>query len=471
MKCYSAMKSAKSICAFKSHCVTLSVCCAMTIGVNHMFCSKVVSAEYFVAAGGDDTGMGSDRSPWRTIQRAVNVMKPGDTVWVGDGNYNERVQTAVDGMVDLPVAIRATGESATLSGLRIAHNHHAVSGFRITGQGVPAYQGSITIEKSITGLLLAHNVFIATPSLVGQVLSLSLAKPTECNVVSNRFVDANYHALSLGGGFHRILANTYTSTTGWDAIRLIASNCKIASNTFTNWSNLTSNANHADLIQSFEVDGHSATNNIIERNFAINCVGTQIGNLENNSGLAVVDWVWQNNIFIGIEGAINIAAKSVKFYNNAFVKSGVNTVGVILFRDVPGRVRADNGEVVNNAFIECGMNPENPGQGWYVCDGKVTGIIADCNLVVGRGLGFRKIKFKDSGREVRGVNGMQIIIGASILPTSLDTATASLGGRGMDLSAKFKDDYFGKARSGLWSIGPFHYIVDPVNPAGYLKVR
>ncbi|MBO0860664.1 MAG: right-handed parallel beta-helix repeat-containing protein [Chloracidobacterium sp.] len=42
---------------------------------------------YHVSAAGSDSNPGSEARPFRTIQKAANIVKPGDTVLVGDGVY------------------------------------------------------------------------------------------------------------------------------------------------------------------------------------------------------------------------------------------------------------------------------------------------------------------------------------------------------------------------------------------------
>jgi parallel beta-helix repeat protein len=56
-------------------------------------------ATYCVAqANGDDANPGSEDRPWRTIQKAANVLLPGDTVLVKDGDYVEQGVPGVGGV-------------------------------------------------------------------------------------------------------------------------------------------------------------------------------------------------------------------------------------------------------------------------------------------------------------------------------------------------------------------------------------
>jgi len=44
---------------------------------------------YYVAKNGKNTNDGSESSPWRTIQKAAETIKSGDTVYIKEGYYNE----------------------------------------------------------------------------------------------------------------------------------------------------------------------------------------------------------------------------------------------------------------------------------------------------------------------------------------------------------------------------------------------
>ena len=54
---------------------------AVTVGLK----SGVIGAVYYVATTGSDSNLGTETSPFLTIQKAANVVKPGETVIVKDG--------------------------------------------------------------------------------------------------------------------------------------------------------------------------------------------------------------------------------------------------------------------------------------------------------------------------------------------------------------------------------------------------
>jgi hypothetical protein len=62
-----------------------------------MSANPLGATTYYVANAGADSNSGSLTQPWRTIQKAANILAPGDTVLVRSGTYNERVTVNVSG--------------------------------------------------------------------------------------------------------------------------------------------------------------------------------------------------------------------------------------------------------------------------------------------------------------------------------------------------------------------------------------
>ena len=85
------------------------------------FCALVVSCasagEFFVAKSGDDANPGTMGKPFLTIQKAADVMAPGDTCVVRGGVYRETVRPGTSGAKDKPIRfVAAEGEKVVLDG-------------------------------------------------------------------------------------------------------------------------------------------------------------------------------------------------------------------------------------------------------------------------------------------------------------------------------------------------------------------
>ena len=75
------------------------------------------AATYYVAPTGNDTNSGSINAPFKTIQKAANIVNPGDTVYVRAGTYNERAFLSRSGTAGNYITFQNyTGESPVMDG-------------------------------------------------------------------------------------------------------------------------------------------------------------------------------------------------------------------------------------------------------------------------------------------------------------------------------------------------------------------
>jgi parallel beta-helix repeat protein len=75
------------------------------------------AATYYVATTGSDSDPGTEANPFRTLNKGVKVLKPGDTLYVRNGTYNESLRNNIPGGTSwsAPVKVAAfPGESVTL---------------------------------------------------------------------------------------------------------------------------------------------------------------------------------------------------------------------------------------------------------------------------------------------------------------------------------------------------------------------
>lgn len=95
---------------------------------------------------GSDENTGTEADPFKTIQRALDVVKPGTTVRLAEGVYREHFETKVDGTEDAPITIQGpesgmkradryravvTDESRVVM---VNNDHYVLDGFTVDGQ-------------------------------------------------------------------------------------------------------------------------------------------------------------------------------------------------------------------------------------------------------------------------------------------------------------------------------------------------
>ena len=90
---------------------------------------RVLMSSYFVSTSGADDDAGTLSAPFRTIQRAADVARAGDTVFIRGGTYRETVRPARSGTAAAPITFRPyEGESVTVSGADVVAGWSSHSG-------------------------------------------------------------------------------------------------------------------------------------------------------------------------------------------------------------------------------------------------------------------------------------------------------------------------------------------------------
>jgi hypothetical protein len=83
--------------------------------------SVAQASVYYVAKTGSDSNSGSASAPWLTIGHAALEAKAGDTVFVGNGTYNESVLFANSGTSSAPRSTqRSTEENLNDPGSKLS---------------------------------------------------------------------------------------------------------------------------------------------------------------------------------------------------------------------------------------------------------------------------------------------------------------------------------------------------------------
>jgi len=95
---------------------------------------------YFVAPSGDNSNSGLHRSvPLATLQYALDLVAPGDTIHLAAGNYNENVTTTTAGIPQAPITITGPpdailrGNGSESAAFYLTHNYYTLTGFTIDG--------------------------------------------------------------------------------------------------------------------------------------------------------------------------------------------------------------------------------------------------------------------------------------------------------------------------------------------------
>lgn len=79
--------------------------------------SLVEAAEYFVSPGGSDQNPGTKQKPFATIRKAASLLRPGDTCYLREGVYREKLRPEVSGRDGAEITFSGyRSEKAVISG-------------------------------------------------------------------------------------------------------------------------------------------------------------------------------------------------------------------------------------------------------------------------------------------------------------------------------------------------------------------
>jgi parallel beta-helix repeat protein len=164
------------------------------------------AATYYVATNGSDANGGTEQEPFRTLSRAVSVLRPGDTLYVKKGTYTGSSQlsripsgtswsapvTVAAYAGDRPVIIPEPGNHALVL---VGNQYIIIDGFIIDGAG--GLDG-VKITYSSSGSL-AHHIRIQNSEIKnapGQGLLIAGN--------NNEFIDLRVHDNGTNGFSHGI---------------------------------------------------------------------------------------------------------------------------------------------------------------------------------------------------------------------------------------------------------------------------
>lgn len=96
--------------------------------------------DYYVSPTGSDSASGALAAPWRTIGHSISVVRPGDTVHVLPGSYNESPYCTRSGTSTAPIrfvseqkwAAKILGSGSENWGFRVDGDYNSIEGFDIT---------------------------------------------------------------------------------------------------------------------------------------------------------------------------------------------------------------------------------------------------------------------------------------------------------------------------------------------------
>jgi len=118
------------------------------------------------AVRGNDANAGTEKAPWRTINHAISVLGPGDTLYLRSGVFHENVYCGIVGRRNAPITIRSyPGEQAVIDGGIPEFQASPASAWKPCPDGAPGEYVSTRPYKNIrdvVGLFGDSNIGLQT---------------------------------------------------------------------------------------------------------------------------------------------------------------------------------------------------------------------------------------------------------------------------------------------------------------------
>jgi hypothetical protein len=315
------------------------------------------------APGAADANPGSEEKPFRTVQHAADAARPGDTVYVMAGRYNERVRVKTGGVEGRPVKFQAMPRRAAIvCGFDLEASHVRVEGFEITAdKPATAIQLSAShcgiLDNYIHRMKAAVNGTYGTPGPGGATRDYSAVAHNR--VAYNKVYHCEYGFI-LGGNDWLVENNEVSRLFMYspgnryddcDYTRFFGKGCVQRCNYYHGTVTSEIKVAHVDCIQTFMNNGGMAQDLLFEFN---TCFDWGQGAMVESAPYigSVRNWTWRHNIYSsklptykGAWGLDVIQTPDVTVENNTFAGIAWCGVGLRGKESTHGRIR-------NNLFCD-----------------------------------------------------------------------------------------------------------------------
>ncbi len=167
---------------------------------------------YYVAPTGNDSDPGTQDKPWRTIQRAANMMEAGDAATVLPGTYSERVHVTGSGSSGAPITYQARG-TVVMNGFTVIANYIDIKGFEITNTPDDSRDGYGVFVEGTNCVIEDNYIHYATRGGILLFVSAgNYAETSSCIVRNNRLYRNAMNGIEVRGRNHLIEGNEVWGT-------------------------------------------------------------------------------------------------------------------------------------------------------------------------------------------------------------------------------------------------------------------
>lgn len=181
-------------------------------------CSKYAAKTYYVDINkGNDSNSGlSEQQAFKTLQKASEVISPGDICMVKKGDYPERVYIHTSGTEKSPVIFRAAEKGVVTKGFTLEADYVVIDGFEITSTARKGWKEGAGIHLRGRGCSILnnniHDVFLEGIRLGDDLTSEATSR---CLVKGNKMTRCGQAGIQIAGQNNTIEDNDISGTVQW----------------------------------------------------------------------------------------------------------------------------------------------------------------------------------------------------------------------------------------------------------------
>ncbi len=265
---------------------------------------------YFVSTTGDDLLEGtSPGSAWRNIQRAANILMPGDTLLIMAGTYDEEIVMANDGTPEAYITYQRFGNDQVIltRDFKITKDYITIRGLELSGS-------SLWIDGNYDRIL---DNFIHHSAVCGMFIHGTYNLIRGNKIANNGSLWCNQISTGWGSGDIHHIVFEYNEVSdeegqGEDLMQYLSHDFVARGNAFHHLGN---NGRHNDVYQS----GGGEYNIWMINNRFEHLNGVQYF----QGGDGDYDHIWRGNLFFGNIGwGFNGTTAGMRVINNTFSLTG-----------------------------------------------------------------------------------------------------------------------------------------------------
>lgn len=378
---------------------TLCCACGLLLGS----AAPTLAATYYVASTGDDANAGTVDAPFRTVQRGLDAVHPGDTCLVGPGTYTEALGLKTSGTSQAPITLKgsvpgaATISSGDLRAVMLWGNigYYTFDGLNFVSNFVGPYAGDkdYSIDLGIgnswwgwddpnsgnNGFLIQNCNITGSVGMIGSHNTIR-----NCTFNGNNQFTKAIHDMTASSHdnlYTNNLIHDYAHRAVWTMFN--TSNITISYNTIYNigsrGASLDGCAIDLDGVWIPIYNSEVSHNTIwlsgmgIEFENGMNCIGD--GNVvhEVGMGMGAINYTWpdaereyrgtstgsifRNNVIYNTtsSGLIAMSSPGNSFYNNTVHNNSAGFAGIVLANQGTS-FNSNNSSVVNNIVTDSNLS-------------------------------------------------------------------------------------------------------------------